>query len=243
MKKILLLFIIAMGFTTLVNAQDLTLTWDGSPLGDTVYVWGDPNDAEIVFHAVVHNNTTNGINVMVRRNQINMLDGTQSQFCWGLCFPPTTDESPDARFLAAGGQSEDEEFSGHYNPFGVVGTSVVEYMFYNKDNEDQNVKVVAKYWASPEGIAEEAMVGGSVSAIYPNPASEFVSLDYNLTSKVEVASVRVVNVLGAVVKEATLDFGSSKAKINVSDLENGIYFYSVLVNGDIYRTKKLVVQH
>ena len=110
------------------------------------------------------------------------------------------------------------------------------------DNPEQKVEVVVNFWASPQGIAEEAMQGGSISEIYPNPARYFVNLDYQLTSKVNSARVKVFNLLGATVKEAVMETGNGQLKLDVSDLENGIYFYSVLINGDIYKTKKFVIQ-
>ncbi|MCF6171692.1 MAG: T9SS type A sorting domain-containing protein [Bacteroidales bacterium] len=242
MKKTLLSFAAILLAVFSLNAQDLTLSWDGVPLGDTIVTWGEPGNAEIVSHVVVHNNTSNGINMLVRRKRISMVEGSSSAFCWGLCFPPDTEESPEPRLILPGGQSTDEEFSGHYYPNGKIGTSVVEYMFFNKDNEGQNVKIVVKYWGSPAGIAEDAMVGGSISDIYPNPATNMVNIDYELTPEVDFAKIRIVNLLGAVVKEAVVERNNTKLTMDISDLNGGIYFYSVLVNGDVYKTKKLVIQ-
>lgn len=243
MKKTLLTVAVILFAVISMNAQDLTLTWEGETIGETITVWGEPDATEIVFHAVVHNNTDNGINVKVRRKQLTMVDGTMSQFCWGLCFPPATEESPDPRLILAGEQSGDEDFSAHYNPLTNIGTSIVEYMFFNQDNEDQYVKVTVKFWGSPEGIAEDAMLGGSISDIYPNPATTVVNIDYNLPAEVDFVKVRIVNLLGAVVKESVVERSANKLTMNVSELEGGIYFYSVLVNGDVYRTKKLIIQN
>ncbi len=245
MKKTLLTFAAILFVALSMNAQDLTLSWDGETLGDTVVVWGDPTseDFEIVFHAVCQNNTDDVINVKIRRKRIEMLEGTMSTFCWGICYAPDIEVSPDSIPIAAQGQSEDEAFSGHYTMAGVIGTSIVEYTFFNQYNEDQNVKVVAKYWASPTGIAEDAMNGGSISDIYPNPATTFVNLDYNMPAEVDFAKVQIVNLLGSVVKESNINRSANKLSMDVSDLQGGIYFYSVLVNGDVYKTKKLVIQN
>ena len=242
MKKLLFTFITLFTFTFFMNAQDLTLSWDGSELGETVLVVGDPNDAEIVFHAVLTNNTDDAMNIMVVRKRLELLEGTVSQFCWVLCYPPATDTSGLYLLIKAGESSDLEDFSGHYIPSGAIGTSSVEYTFYNKINPDINVKVVANYKGSPAGIAEEAMTGGAISEIYPNPANNYVSLDYQLTAKVKEASVKVFNLLGAEVKSVRLENNGNKLRMDISNLDNGIYFYSVFVNGDVYKTKKLVVQ-
>ncbi len=243
MKKTLLTFAVVLLAVFSMNAQDLTLSWEGEALGDTVVIIGNPSDFEIVFHAVVHNNTNSGLQIKVRRKRLSMVENTTSAFCWGLCFPPDTDESVDSRLIMANGSSTDEEFSGHYTTAGQIGISMVEYTFFNADNEDQNVKVVAKYWAGFDGIAEDAMNGGSISDIYPNPATNYVSVDYNMPAEVNSAKVSIVNLLGAVVKESVIERSSNKLTMDISELEGGIYFYTVLINGDVYKTKKLVIQN
>lgn len=243
MKRILLTFIIASFAVSFMSGQDLYLTRNGKKLNDTVYVWGEPTASVITFQASLHNNTDNGMNLFVARKQIDTLTGTSNNICWaGSCYSPTLDTSLDYEFVPAGGASVEEDFAADYYPNGKIGTSIIKYTFYNKDNTDQKVEIVAKFWSSPEGIAEDAMSKGSVSNIYPNPAGNYVTIDYELTPKVKQASVRIFNLLGSTVKEAVMEKGSNELRINISDLQNGVYFYSVLINGNIYKTKKLVIR-
>jgi hypothetical protein len=243
MKKTLLIFAVGLLAVFSMNAQDLTLSWEGEELGETLTLWGHPDSAEIVFHVVCHNNTDRDLNVKVRRNQIEMVDGTSSQFCWGgSCWPPDVDESPSATLIPAGEQSGEEDFSAHYSPSSHNGTSTIEYTFFNEDDEDLNVKITVYYWASPDGIAEDLMKGGSISDIYPNPATSLVNIDYNLPSGVNSAKVRIVNLLGALVKESTIERNANKLTMDISDLKGGVYFYTVLINDDVFKTKKLLIQ-
>jgi len=225
-----------------MNAQDMFLSWEGETLGDTLTIWGSPDSSEIVFHAVVHNMTVSWMEIKVRRNQIEMVDSSSSYFCWGACFPDDIVESPDSILIPSGGSSVDTAFSGRYMPNTKIGTSIVEYMFYNADNEDQFVKVLVKYRASPEGIADILMRGGNISELYPNPATKFVSVDFDLPAKVKSASIRIVNLFGSVLKVLDVEHGTNKLTVDVSGLESGIYFYTVLLNGHVYETKKLIVQ-
>ena len=87
------------------------------------------------------------------------------------------------------------------------------------------------------------MANGFVSEIYPNPASQSVSINYQLPSEVNQASVRIINLLGEVVNEANIELGTSKKQLDISNLSGGVYFYSVMINGEIYKTKKIVVQN
>ena len=246
MKKLILSFIVMIMAFSYANSQNsISLSWDGEAIGDTVTVWGDPSDefAILMFYAVATNNTDAEIVVGVSRNEISIVEGSENNFCWGgQCYPNTTDVSTTNDTIAPGESSPAYDFSGDYSPKQQVGTSIIEYTFFNVRNPDENVKVVVKFWASPEGISEDAMQGGQISDIYPNPANNYVNLDYNLTPAVKQAKVRVVNILGSVVKEAEIEKGTSQLRLDVSDLENGVYFYSVLINGDTYKTKKLVIR-
>ena len=243
MKKLLLSFAIILFLYNSSLAQDLTLTHDGNLIGDTVVVWGEPSDFELVMYANLHNNTSNAMNIKVRRVELDMIDGSMSQICWaGLCYSPDKDTSVNYQLIMAGASSGPEDFSGHYLPNGNIGTSIVEFIFYNIDNPSISVSVVVKFWASPASIAEDAMQGGSVSEIYPNPATNYVNLDFNLTPSVKDAKVRIINLLGSVVKEVEIERGANQLRLDISDLDNGVYFYSVIINGDTYKTKKLIVR-
>ena len=169
MKKLLFLFIAITFSAATLSAQDLTLSWNGKPLGDTLVVYGDANAAEIVCHAVVTNNSGKDMSVKVSRERLFLVEGASSQFCWGLCYPPATTDSPQYLTLQAGESSPTEHFSGHYLPNSFIGSSYVKYTFYNMDNIGQSASIIVKYMATPAGIAEEAMRNGSVSDIYPNP--------------------------------------------------------------------------
>lgn len=242
MKKALVLFVSIMIISGYLHAQDMLLSWEGDTLGNTVTVWGEPDAEEFIFQAVVHNNTNAWMKIKVRRTQVDMVDSTSSYFCWGDCFDVDVDESPDSLLVPSGGSSVDGAFSGHYLPNMKNGTSTVEYMFYNMDNEDQNVKVLVKYWASPNSIGKDYINNSSISNIYPNPGSSQVSINYNITDQVNSAAVRLVNIYGNIVVEQNIDLGTSKLTVDISNLENGVYFYTVLLDGYVYRTQKLIIR-
>ena len=75
--------------------------------------------------------------------------------------------------------------------------------------------------------------------IYPNPASDFVNFDIEMQN-VQSASIVIYNMMGQeVVRQYIKD---SHVSINVSDLTDGIYFYSLIVNNETVKTNKLVVR-
>lgn len=242
MKKALFLFIgilLSLGY---LQAQELLLSWEGDTLGSIASVWGEPDAEEIVFQAVVHNNTDAWMKIKVRRTQVEMVDSTSSYFCWGDCFDVDINESPDSLLVPSGGISIDSAFSGHYMPNMKNGTSTVEYMFYNMDNEDQNVKILVNYWGSPSSINDGNINKGKISDLYPNPCSNHVNLDYSLADQINSAAVRIVNIYGNLVGEQEIDPAAKKLTMDISSLERGVYFYTVLIDENIYKTQKLIVQ-
>ena len=81
--------------------------------------------------------------------------------------------------------------------------------------------------AGATGIAE---VSNNIQSVnqYPNPANNQVSLTYSLTNSSQV-SVSFYNVVGAEVLNVTQtqSAGSNNQSIDVSSLENGMYFYTL----------------
>ncbi|MFA5419773.1 MAG: T9SS type A sorting domain-containing protein, partial [Bacteroidales bacterium] len=170
-----------------------------------------------------------------------IVEGAESTFCWGSCFPPNVDTS-GVTLVEAGASTGRGYFTGDYYGAGHPGTSVVMYKFYNVEDISQYLEVVVKYVAEPNAISENILRGVQFSAIYPNPAYNYVNLDFTLVPEVKTASIRISNLLGAVVSETNLNVSSNNARINVDQLVGGVYFYSVFVNGDRLNTKKLVIR-
>lgn len=242
MKKILLSFAVILAAVT-INAQSFSLSWDGEVLGDTVVISPDDESVtELVFHAILHNNSSNNINVGAVRTRVEMIGDSEDYYCWGACYPPFLDTAGTTILINAGAQSAELDFEAHYTINGAIGKSIVEYTFYNVADHNENLKVVAIYNTAPDGIDESILNNIKVSEAYPNPATNFVEFDYSLPHEVETASIKIMNILGSVVKEQQFTDNSGKLRINVSDINSGVYFYTLVVNDEIYKTEKLIVK-
>ncbi len=240
MKKLLLSFIMFIATVLYVNAQSFQLSWNDEILGDTVTFHGSA-DTLMVFNPIFTNLLGVDANVSVVKNDVSIVDGAENTICWGACFPPGVD-STGVTLVAAGASTDRDYFLGDYNALGHPGTSIIWYKFYNVDNEDQYLEVVVKFVAAPNAIDENMLSGIKFSDIYPNPANDFVTLDYKLVPGVKGGSVRISNLLGAVVSETAIDLNSNSVRMDVSNLEGGIYFYSVVLNGEILHSKKLIIR-
>lgn len=76
--------------------------------------------------------------------------------------------------------------------------------------------------------------------VYPNPASSEVAITFSTNQQANV-SVAIINTLGQIVKVQELgNVTNGKAIFNISDLANGVYFYTITANGE-RNTGRLVI--
>ena len=71
---------------------------------------------------------------------------------------------------------------------------------------------------------------------FPNPVSDVFSID--LKTNANNISVNIFNVLGELVESSGLSEGLNQ--IAIDKLNNGVYFYSIIRNGELVETKKFL---
>ncbi|MDP3464030.1 MAG: T9SS type A sorting domain-containing protein [Bacteroidales bacterium] len=246
MKKALLslLFTVVLGFAlTAQSVAPFTLSWDGVeiPDGGSVYLMGDPNAAEIVAHAIIKNNKATVVTIKVRRVEKQVIATTWNQFCWeGTCYSPATNESQYSLFTP-GQSSAEDSFSAHYVPMGQIGTTICEYIFLNASDETEKVSFTVYFSAFPASV-EDVLARSKFSSAYPNPARNNISFDYDFPNDVKSASIRVTNMLGKLVVDQPIHDLYGKITLPVNNLTEGVYFYSLVLNNQIARTQKLIIQ-
>lgn len=81
-----------------------------------------------------------------------------------------------------------------------------------------------------------------ISKVYPNPVSSVASIDYSLYDRSAPATVIVHNILGDRVLELKLDQSETSLKLPVDQFSNGVYFYTLQINGKGVTTKKFLVR-
>jgi hypothetical protein len=241
MKKLLLISYFLGVIACIGYSQSLSLSNENGPVANDSYInkSGLPTDDEIVVEMFVTNNTADPIPVMVKKVETSMVPGTASLFCWGLCFAPSVYVSPDPLTIN-GNTTNETDFSGHYLPSGIPGMSVIRYVFFDQRNPNDSVCFNTNFQAYPLGIS--GLTGTNALSAYPNPASSKVTIAF---AGMESASGKVIirNLLGENVKEIAVSGTSGKVLFDATDLNSGIYFYSLVINGNAVATKKLVVRH
>ncbi len=82
----------------------------------------------------------------------------------------------------------------------------------------------------------------TMGSIYPNPSSRFAQLDYQIKNPSAQARIVINSFIGNPVVDLRLEPNQKSIGINVSDLNPGIYFYTLIVDNQNIVTKKLVVK-
>lgn len=202
-----------------------------------------PDSGQMILHELeVKNIAVDTIDVLCVRTIIDTVPNTTNSFCWGLCYPPTTDTSAIWVSLASGGI--ETGFEATHTPNGNEGLSRVKYSFYDKDNPDDHADVFVEFNATAAlAVPDKKENNFSLSSVYPNPANTAANFDYTFSPNHKKAELSIFNLLGAKVKTYVLNENEGTLTVNTSDLNEGIYFYSLLINNETYLTHKLIIKH
>jgi hypothetical protein len=88
-----------------------------------------------------------------------------------------------------------------------------------------------------ENMGQQIELGQS----YPNPTTEAAIIPYNLPVSSKNAQLIIRDITGREVGNYALKKNSSSLEINLSNLHNGLYTYSLIADGKPVATKKLAV--
>lgn len=83
----------------------------------------------------------------------------------------------------------------------------------------------------------------TVSQLYPNPASDYVQIDVKSTGNIQDLKLVIFNIIGQEVKTVSLDPNEKSQRINLKDLNPGMYPYQLVLDGRSLVTKKLIINN
>jgi len=242
MKKVILFVFFVLSTFYYGYSQSLTLADSTGPLTNNANVTrlGHSDGIDILSYFFVHNTTSATVAVKVKKVEISLIAGSVNTFCWaGLCYGPNTYVSPDPEYIDAHA-TDSVNFSGHYATT-FSGASIIRYVFFIESNPSDSVCVNVTYNAYPVGISNQT-ARTILSGAFPNPANNTVNFEYSMNRE-NAGSVIIRNLLGSVVKKSTLTSEEGKLSIVTGDLPEGIYFYSLDVDGKTMTTRKLIINH
>ena len=241
MKKFLLSLVL-LAFAGIASAQTLHFEYEGEHVQPGNFsVIAPINDfMELAFEMNIINLSDGDLNIVCDR-VIKSENVGLNYFCWGACLAPHVDSG--SNIAVAGVPSL---FSAHFMPLNENGEAelgmeiTIEYTFYDERNPED--KYVFEVYFKHSGVSVVDYNNVEIfSNAYPNPARNVVSFDYNMPFDAQSASVAIYNMMGQEVIRQDVNVGGSRLDINVSDLTDGVYFYSLIVNNQAVKTNKLVI--
>lgn len=76
--------------------------------------------------------------------------------------------------------------------------------------------------------------------VFPNPAKNILNIQFEETIKAD-AQIHIYNNMGSLVLSAEINKGNAVKTIDVSQLQSGLYFYSVTLSGEKLSSGKLTI--
>lgn len=193
----------------------------------------------------IHNTSSSSVTFKILRTILNPpIDATCSvYFCSGAsCYAPNSNtvfNEPGTGTSLAGNTNLTgaQGLIAHFD----VGTSCCDtYIKYQAYLAHDTATTIIHY-SCALGIDDLKKAGGTISAAYPNPANSLVSIKYNINEYAQKGKIVIYDMLGKAVKEVELTDKQGVSKINIADLNSGIYFYTFMVDNKAIATRKLVI--
>jgi len=210
----------------------------------TIRIYSSNPDIDVMIAYVWIKNTTGTEmpNLFVRRITNYAVENSDNNFCFGIqCYPPFLDESTIADTAKVG--ILNKTFTGDYSPYGHSGITSITYEFFDNitfGDAAVSSKVTFEYHLSANSINEDKLV---FKGPFPNPASQYANFEYTLPIGTNKAQLIIRNMLGIEIENLKIENHSGKKAIDVSTYPSGIYFYTLLVDGKVIQSKKLIVKH
>ena len=229
---------------TLSAQSYLVYNSDGQVIesGASFYIYGDGAESWGELKLELEVTALENVRLIAEKVENQVVESTTNYICWGQCLDPSIYVS-DPYDMTAG---MSDTFSMHYaytNEIEDVAglEQIMTYYLYPANNPDDKfiINIIFKYSLLD---VEDINSVVNFSNAYPMPASSVVNFDYSFNSAVN-AEIAIFNMMGQEVLRNSINGMQGKASMNVSDLTDGVYFYSLIVNGKIEKSSKLVIRH
>ncbi len=252
MKTIITLFsIILTAITFQAQLKLIDPSHPGSDLNNvTIDVSGTPSDTEMEIAISVINTSNNTYSLACRRTEVDVQQGTKNSTCWVTC-PPYVNQGAYP-VLVIGGQVNTvltvasspgdtaTGFLAHHDPQNQDGCSLYLYEWF--DESAPSVTLASFYGRFMHNV--NTSCAASLNdyrnidfKIYPNPANNEVVLDIENLAQYNVS---IIDLLG---KTIITKNNLMSSKLDVSNLNNGVYFVSISKQGKLIKTEKLIIKH
>lgn len=254
MKRQLLALLFAFGFLA-VNAQSFQFhDQSGNNLsGQTVTLTGDDSEYELTDYIKLMNNSGTSKNIKIKRYEVSVTPATTNYFCWTVCYAPMTagayPQFPYVGHLAwndyvtaSGSAYAPYQLIVYHKPNGNAGNSLYRYVAFDGANPNDSVEVFVAVNISAANSVNELFAVKSLN-LFPNPANQVANIHYQFNNAAGEQQLVVSDMIGNRRKVMQLIGTEGTVRLDLNEYASGIYFVTVMRNGEAVSTKRLVVTH
>ena len=120
------------------------------------------------------------------------------------------------------------------------GVTINAGNIYIADYDNNRIRVVSTQTCTTMGV-EQVKENSSNLLAYPNPFAEGVTIKYFVPENTTNAQVIFYDELGNQLKTFTIaEAGAGQLNVGAANLANGTYSYSLIINGKVVDTKKMI---
>jgi len=205
-------------------AQDLILK-NGEVVvnNDSIYLSGTKETELIELMLSVTNNRSTAVTLKLKKTEIFIVDGCESSFCWGECYAPFVMTSQMSITILSGA-TDRTSFVGDYRPYGLEGTSIVRYTFFNPADTSYQQSVTVFFQIGANGIEENDFTQPVL--VYPNPADQFIRVtlpDQNSG----IQEVSLVNINGQALIRRMVPVSAGEISLSTEEIPSGVYYLTI----------------
>ncbi|MGP1514867.1 MAG: T9SS type A sorting domain-containing protein [Bacteroidales bacterium] len=240
MKKVYLLLVVLLS-AMVISAQSVVLLYNDEPIeGNELPIFLNPTASINVSFIHIQNKLDKPLTLKVEIDKEGISAGNDLQMCFdNNCITGTVS---DPVTLNANELYKNFDLLYTYEN-GSTSYVFVKFIDNGTDEVLKTLKVVYQIETATSVLQNGKDVRLSVTA-QPNPASSSATFIYSVPNSYNDAKLIVRNSLGSIVKQSAIKTGIiSKLNTNVSDLLNGVYFYSIIADSKVLVTKKLIIKH
>lgn len=202
------------------------------------------------FDFEIHNEYSTSKTIKIKRYLLQYTSGQDVYYCFGTnCYNANTNPVfiPTQNVtLSSGGMLPNGAgtygLKTDFDDNNVVGTSLVRYTLYDINNTPDSVSFTINYEVNAVGLKQYETLKYSMNPCMPNPAKQYTNVAYEIKNNESNAKIILFDILGNNVRETRLNDLIGIQKIDLIGLNEGIYFYTLQINGKNMVSRKLIIE-
>lgn len=204
------------------------------------YIQFDPQVSFLETGLTIYNQSDSAVAVVAERVD-NQVSGPQYNFfCWDVCYGATVNRSIGA--IRVRSEKSTDAFTLTFHPEGDGTPVQVTMRFYNRDTPSDYVEHTFHFATSATPIEEETSFPSPRLQLYPNPANSFTQFRYELPPQAKNAQIILYNLIGRKLTTVSLSSPIGEARLPLEQYPAGIYMISLVEDGKLLATRRLVIK-